>query len=86
MRWIKLWVVGLMLWGLPSMAFSVEQLDWKTHGLVALSIAVLVSIGLIWRNKELNSVTARIMAFGVYFWVLVFFQAILYGLYYGFVR
>ncbi len=71
---------------LPSTAFAAEPLDWKTHGVIAFLIAVSVSVFFIRRNKSYNTVTAKMMAFGVYFWVLIFLQAILYGIYYGYFR
>ncbi len=70
----------------PSYAYAVEKLSWGTHGLMALSIATLVSIVLVARHKALTHWLGRILTFGLYFWVLIFFQAILYGIYYGFFR
>ncbi|WP_144392055.1 hypothetical protein [Pleionea sediminis] len=86
MHWLKAFFVVSLLWIVPSSMNAAEPLDWKTHGLIALTIAICLSVGLIWKNKELDTAPARIMAFGVYFWVIIFSQAILYGLYYGFVR
>ncbi len=76
----------LLIMIMPSLAFAAEPLDWKTHGVAALIIAVIASLILIKKNKELSSITAKIMAFGVYFWVIVFAEAILYGAYYGLIR
>lgn len=79
-------IVFLLVILMPSMAFAAEPLDWKTHGMAALVIAVVLSLFFIKRNKELSSTTAKMMAFGVYFWVIVFAEAILYGAYYGLIR
>jgi uncharacterized membrane protein len=65
---------------------AAEPLDWKTHGLMAMVISIVTSIILVVRNKKLESVHAKIMVFGIYFWVIVFLEASLYGLYYGFIR
>ncbi|NVJ49343.1 MAG: hypothetical protein HWE13_08450 [Gammaproteobacteria bacterium] len=80
-------LITLALSIMPQWLFAKQEpLDWKTHGLIALAIATLGAIGLVMRNKKLDTVTAKIMVFGVYFWLLVFAQAILYGIYYGTLR
>lgn len=80
-------MLGVLLYALPSTVWAKQEpLDWKTHGLVALLIATVASVVIVIRNKALDTVTAKIMIFGIYFWVIIFFQAILYGLYYGLVR
>ena len=69
-----------------SVFAAAEPLDWKTHGLVAMAISVITSVALVVRNKKLESVHAKIMVFGIYFWVVIFLEASLYGLYYGLLR
>jgi branched-subunit amino acid transport protein AzlD len=83
---MKRWLTLCLLLVLPSAALAAEPLDWKTHGISALVIAVVVSLALVWRNKSLTSSTAKILMFGLYFWVTVFAEAILYGAYYGLLR
>lgn len=80
-------MVALFLLFLPSTVWAKQEpLDWKTHGLIALVIAITVSVVIVMRNKALDSKTAKIMVFGIYFWVFIFLQAVLYGLYYGLIR
>jgi hypothetical protein len=84
---MKHWLMFCLLLSVPSLALAAaEPLDWKIHGVTALVIAIVLSIFFIKRNKELSSTTAKLMAFGVYFWVIIFAEAILYGAYYGLIR
>lgn len=87
MRSWHLLVISMGLLILPQWAWAKQEpLDWKTHGLIALTIAVVISVFLVMRNQRLDSKTAKIMVFGIYFWLIIFAQAILYGVYYGMFR
>lgn len=47
-----------------------------------LAVSILGSIILVRRNRSLDQRVARIMMFGLYFWLLVFVQVIIYALAY----
>ncbi|MCO7225621.1 hypothetical protein [Pleionea sp. CnH1-48] len=75
-------LVVLVLWAIPQTVWAVEPLDWKTHGLGALVIATIGAIILAKRNPRIESVHGHIFGFGIYFWVIMFTEAILYSIYY----
>lgn len=47
-----------------------------------LAVSIVGSIFLVKRNQSLDQRVAKIMMFGLYFWLLTFAQAILYSLIY----
>ncbi len=83
---LKLFFISLLFAITPSLALAVERLDWKTHGITALVIAVVGAMIWVRLNKNIQTTAGRIMGFGLYFWILVFLQAMLYGLMYGISR
>ncbi len=71
---------------LPKWAFAAEKLDWKTHGLVGLALAIVGATVWVKLNKDLQSVPGKIMGFGLYFWIIVFCEVIAYGAWVGLIR
>ncbi|MGH8548888.1 MAG: hypothetical protein ACRERU_09865 [Methylococcales bacterium] len=53
-----------------------------TSACAILAVSILGSFVLVKRNRALHQRVARIMMFGLYFWLLTFAQAILYSLVY----
>ena len=71
---------------MPQLAFAAQRLEWKTHGLIALLLSTVGAIVLVKRNKDIQSTMGSIMGFGLYFWVIMFTLAIIYGALYALLR
>ncbi|MCI0667071.1 MAG: hypothetical protein L0Y43_03340 [Methylococcaceae bacterium] len=53
-----------------------------TSASAILAVSIIGSLFLVQRNRSLDHRVAKIMMFGLYFWLLTFAQAIVYSLAY----
>ncbi len=57
-------------------ALAAEQLAWKTYLFAVMAIALVFASFLSFRNKKAETMMAKLLLAGLYFWVFTFAQLI----------
>ncbi|TQV87704.1 hypothetical protein [Aliikangiella coralliicola] len=81
-RRLDRYLAAIFLFLMSPWAHAAEELSWKTYLFSVMGIALIVASFLSFRNPKAESLMAKLLLAGLYFWVLTFAQLTVLALIY----
>ncbi len=73
-----IYLICLML--ISPAVYAADMLPWKTYLLSVMGISLVIASVLSIRNSKVDSLMAKLLLAGLYFWILTFAQLIILAL------